>query len=280
LVVSGPPVLSLSASVLHYQTAAGGPVTTGSTGTTYDSAFSAAPNAVDVPIAWYAAMAIASGINSGVMAALPQTGENLRQVQQRMGLLNIKDQGLRAEAGRFQSECYVPAMAILGRDSIPADVMASQGWDGDNLNWIGAPLFLQRPGYYDVLHARDPVTGFATAAGDVAYVDCKTWWSDPGAGLRARLLVQARSDATITAAVSSLIQSGLDATRRLRALPALAKVPILAMTANAFEDDRERCFEVGMNDHIGKPVAPDLLYSTLLSWLDKAASSDGYTGRL
>ena len=73
---------------------------------------------------------------------------------------------------------------------------------------------------------------------------------------------------------------GLDATRRLRALPALAKVPILAMTANAFEDDRERCFEVGMNDHIGKPVAPDLLYSTLLSWLDKAASSDGYTGRL
>lgn len=215
LVVSGPPVISLSASVLHYQTAVGGPVTTGSTGTTYDSAFSAAPNAVDVPIAWYAAMAIASGINRGVMATMPQAGgENLRQLQQRMGLLNIKDQGLRAEAGRFQSECYVPALAILGRDSIPADVMASQGWDGDNLNWIGAPLFLQRPGYYDVLHARDPVPGFTTTAGDVAYVDCKTWWSDPGAGLRARLLVQARADATITAAVSSLIQSGLDATRR------------------------------------------------------------------
>lgn len=214
LAVSGPPVISLSASVLHYQTAVGGPVTTGSTGTTYDSAFAAAPNAVDVPIAWYAAMAIASGINSGVMATMPQTGPNLRQIQQRMGLLNIKDQALRAETGRFQSECYMPALAILGRDSIPANVMASQGWDGDNLGWIGAPMFLQRPGYYDVLHARDPVNGFPPASDDVGYVDCKTWWSDASAGLRTRLLVQARADAGVVDAVASLIQSGLDGTRR------------------------------------------------------------------
>ncbi|HOL65320.1 MAG TPA: response regulator, partial [Accumulibacter sp.] len=70
---------------------------------------------------------------------------------------------------------------------------------------------------------------------------------------------------------------GLEATRQLRALPDLAAVPILAMTANAFDDDRERCFEVGMNDHIGKPVAPEVLYSTLLSWLDKVASSGWHT---
>ncbi|MBL8397657.1 MAG: response regulator [Candidatus Accumulibacter sp.] len=72
---------------------------------------------------------------------------------------------------------------------------------------------------------------------------------------------------------------GLEATRRLRALPEFAKLPILAMTANAFEDDRERCFEAGMNDHIGKPVAPEMLYSTLMSWLDKVTSADEHTGR-
>ena len=72
---------------------------------------------------------------------------------------------------------------------------------------------------------------------------------------------------------------GLEATRQLRVLPGLAGVPILAMTANAFEDDRERCFEAGMNDHIGKPVAPEVLYSTLVSWLDKVASTGWHTAQ-
>ncbi|HPT49075.1 MAG TPA: response regulator [Accumulibacter sp.] len=65
---------------------------------------------------------------------------------------------------------------------------------------------------------------------------------------------------------------GLEATRRIRAIPEMARVPVLAMTANAFEDDRERCFAAGMNDHVGKPVAPDLLYGTLLDWLERPSS--------
>jgi signal transduction histidine kinase/CheY-like chemotaxis protein len=61
--------------------------------------------------------------------------------------------------------------------------------------------------------------------------------------------------------------NGLDATRAIRALAGWETRPIVAMTANAFDEDREACLAAGMNDYLAKPVEPETLYETLMKWL-------------
>ena len=69
------------------------------------------------------------------------------------------------------------------------------------------------------------------------------------------------------------VMDGLNATVQIRELPLGRSVPILAMTANAFEEDRKRCMQAGMNDHLSKPVDPYLLDVALARWMPKAQIS-------
>ena len=59
---------------------------------------------------------------------------------------------------------------------------------------------------------------------------------------------------------------GFAASRLLRRDPRLQNLPIIAMTAHALVEERQRCLDAGMNDHVSKPIDPDVLFSTLMRW--------------
>ena len=66
------------------------------------------------------------------------------------------------------------------------------------------------------------------------------------------------------------VMDGLEATRSIRALEGeRGKVPVIAMTANTFEDDRRAAKEAGMNGYVGKPFSPDELLRTIEQQLEK-----------
>ena len=63
------------------------------------------------------------------------------------------------------------------------------------------------------------------------------------------------------------VMDGLEAARRIRLLKEMDTLPIIAMTAHAMKEERERCLAIGMNDHVAKPIDPEQLYACLIKWI-------------
>jgi len=86
-------------------------------------------------------------------------------------------------------------------------------------------------------------------------------------GADALALMRERRFDAVLMDVQMPVMDGLEATRRIRADSILASTIVIAMTANARQDDRAQCLAAGMNDVVTKPIHPEVLFATLRAWL-------------
>ena len=88
-------------------------------------------------------------------------------------------------------------------------------------------------------------------------------------GIEAIEQIKQRNFALVLMDMQMPEMDGIEATRRIREMPGTRDLPIIAMTANAFAEDRAHCLEAGMNDFIAKPIDPPNLFATVLYWLER-----------
>ena len=86
-------------------------------------------------------------------------------------------------------------------------------------------------------------------------------------GAAAVAMARATPYALILMDVQLPVMGGDDACRAIRRIPERAKTPIIALTASVLDEDRRRCLDAGMDDHLSKPIQTEQLFSTLRKWL-------------
>ena len=154
--------------------------------------------------------------------------------------------------GQGSEFCFTATFGI----GTGAPRLAGQGPSADDLDTLrGAQVLLVEDNEFNQLVAGELLTQLGVEI---------TVASDGAAALE---LIHARAFGAVLMDLQMPVMDGYEATRRLRADPRFANLPILAMTAHAMTQERDRCAALGMNDYITKPIDPQELFVTLAQWL-------------
>jgi CheY-like chemotaxis protein len=94
-------------------------------------------------------------------------------------------------------------------------------------------------------------------------------------GLQAVEMVKHNQYALVLMDIQMPEMDGIQATLEIRNDSRYESLPIVALTANAMEDDRRQCLAAGMNDHLAKPIDPVLLYQAILKWAKTSPDAGG-----
>jgi CheY-like chemotaxis protein/HPt (histidine-containing phosphotransfer) domain-containing protein len=159
-------------------------------------------------------------------------------------------------------------LASAGAAPVDARVQSARA-RSEALRALAAPLSGQR-----ILLAEDNLLNQIVAEELLRRVGLEVTVVDDGAAAVAALRDAAPGHfAAVLMDLHMPVLDGLEATRRIRALPGRAETPVIGMTAAALPEDRGRCLDAGMVDHIPKPVMPEHVIRTLLKWLPHRAGS-------
>ncbi|WP_326541516.1 response regulator [Pseudorhodoferax sp.] len=178
----------------------------------------------------------------------------------------------RARAAHFDAVMLKPLTAVALQDRL-VELLRVQDGEAEEARSVASDaaglLQLRHAGQRILLAEDNPVNReVAQDLLQLVGLAVETAWD----GGRAVEMALSRHYDLVLMDVQMPVMDGTEATRAIRQRIGQS-LPILAMTANAFAEDRQACLEAGMNDHVGKPVDPEVLYAKLLRWLPLRESS-------
>ncbi|OGT20396.1 MAG: hypothetical protein A2V90_09090 [Gammaproteobacteria bacterium RBG_16_57_12] len=147
-------------------------------------------------------------------------------------------------------------MNVFGKEGFSAARKPMDAWKVETLHGIrGASILVVEDNDINQQIARE----LLTQAGLVVTI--------ANNGQEAVTLVEREVFDAVLMDIQMPVMDGYEATRAIRKISRLDNLPIIAMTANAMASDRDKCLRAGMNDHVAKPIDPDLLFRALTTWI-------------
>ncbi len=206
------------------------------------------------------------GMNAVELAKQIQADSNLAKTQ----LMMLRTLGIRGDADRFKSLGFAAYISkpVDQLDLYSALVQVASG-AGDEHRLVTRYTAREQPQFEaHVLVVEDNPTNQLVAKGMLKKLGVTLDIAENGE--EALHALQEKQYDLVFMDLQMPVMDGFDATRRIRSADSSVlnhELPIIALTANAMEGDREATLEVGMNDYISKPINPEKLKDALTTWL-------------